>query len=117
AVAGLRVVRHVRGLRRPRAALQGRGVADRHGGSQVNRGDRWLLVLPLVLTAFGVVMVYSSSAILGITRYQDPNYFLTKQLFRAALGVTALLVFARFDLRRLEAWAPVLLGIAVGPLV
>ena len=57
----------------------------------MSRGDRWLLVLPLALTAIGVVMVYSSSAILGITRYQDPNYFLSRQLFRAALGVVVLL--------------------------
>ena len=79
----------------------------------MNRGDRWLLVLPLALTAAGVVMVYSSSAILGITRFQDPNYFLSRQLFRAALGVAVLLVAAKADLRRLEAWAPALLGVSV----
>ncbi len=79
----------------------------------MNRGDRWLLVLPLALTAVGVVMVYSSSAILGITRYQDPDYFLSKQLFRAALGIVAMVAFARLDLRRLEAWAPRILAVAV----
>jgi cell division protein FtsW len=73
----------------------------------VNRGDRWLLVLPLLLTALGVVMVYSSSAILGITRYQDPNYFLVRQIVRAALGVLVLFLCARkVDLRRLEGLAP-----------
>ncbi len=79
----------------------------------MRRGDRWLLVLPLALTAVGVVMVYSSSAILGITRYQDPDYFLSKQLIRAALGVGALLLCARLSLRWLEQWAPALLGVAV----
>jgi cell division protein FtsW len=83
----------------------------------VNRGDRWLLVLPLVLTALGVVMVYSSSAILGITRYQDPNYFFTRQLVRAGLGIVALLVFARLDLRRLESWAPGILIVALALLL
>jgi cell division protein FtsW len=83
----------------------------------VNRGDRWLLVLPLVLTALGVVMVYSSSAILGITRYQDPNYFLSKQLFRAALGVLVMFLCARVDLKKLEAWAPAILAITVALLV
>ena len=83
----------------------------------MNRGDRWLLVLPLILTAFGVVMVYSSSAILGITRYQDPNYFLTRQLVRAGLGIAVMLVFARLDLRRLEAWAPGILLVAVALLL
>ena len=79
----------------------------------MNRGDRWLLVLPLALTAMGVIMVYSSSAILGITRFQDANYFLSRQLFRAALGIVVLLVTSRFDLRRVEAAAPFVLGVGV----
>ncbi len=79
----------------------------------MNRGDRWLLVLPLALTAVGVVMVYSSSAILGLTRYQDPHYFLSKQLFRAALGVVAMVLCAKLDLKKLEAMAAPLLGVAV----
>ena len=84
----------------------------------MSRGDRWLLILPLVLTAVGLVMVYSSSAILGITRYQDPDHFLTKQLFRVALGfVVFALVALRADLRFIERHAPKLLGVAVALLV
>ncbi len=79
----------------------------------MNRGDRLLLILPLALTAWGVVMVYSSSAILGITRYQDPDYFLVKQMIRAALGVAAMLACAKLRLRALHAVTPWLFGIAV----
>ncbi|NOT35481.1 MAG: putative lipid II flippase FtsW [Candidatus Eisenbacteria bacterium] len=84
----------------------------------MNRGDRWLLILPLLLTAVGVIMVYSSSAILGITRYHDPDYFLQRQLMRAGLGVVVLLVFAKLRLRAIERAAPVFfvlagLGLAV----
>ncbi len=78
----------------------------------MTRGDRWLRILPLALTAIGVIMVYSSSAILGITRYQDPNHFLVKQVFRAGLGVVAMLACARLPLRWLERIAPWLLGFA-----
>jgi cell division protein FtsW len=79
----------------------------------MNRGDRWLIVLPLVLTAIGLVMVYSSSAILGITRYQDPDYFLVKQLQRVILGVGAFtLVVWKANLRWLERHAVVLVAIA-----
>lgn len=79
----------------------------------MSRGDRWLLILPLILTAVGLVMVYSSSAILGITRYQDPDHFLTKQLFRVALGIAVFAIVAfRADLRFIERHAPKLLGIA-----
>src|SRR6185369_14902077 len=112
-LAGLRVVRHVPGLRGSRPPLQGRGRAPRaRRGDLVNRGDRALLLLPLALTAVGVVMVYSSSAILGITRFQDPDYFFTRQLIRAGLGVAAMLLCARLRLRVLEALAPWLLGCA-----
>lgn len=78
----------------------------------MNRGDRWLLVLALILTAFGVVMVYSSGSVLGLTKYHNENYFLTKQLERALLGGLALLACMRLDLRWLERFAPVLLGVA-----
>ncbi len=83
----------------------------------MRRGDGWIPVLALSLTAVGVVMVYSSSAILGITRYQDPDHFLVRQLARAALGVAALLLCSRIDLRRLERSAPWLLGFAAALLV
>jgi len=84
----------------------------------VNRGDRWLIVLPLLLTALGVIMVYSSSAILGITRYQDPNYFLVRQFLRAGLGIAVLFACAaKADLRRLEKAAPVLLAIGLALLL
>jgi cell division protein FtsW len=80
----------------------------------MSRGDRWLLALALGLSAVGLVMVYSSSAILGITRYQDPNHFLTRQLLRVLLGVVAMLACARLRLRWLERLAPWLLAGAVG---
>jgi len=83
----------------------------------MSRGDRWLLVLPLLLTAAGLVMVYSSSAILGITRYQDPDYFLARQAVRAGLGLLVLGLCARINLRKLEQLAPVLLVVASALLV
>jgi cell division protein FtsW len=83
----------------------------------MRRGDRWLLALPVALAMIGLVMVYSSSAILGITRHQDPNYFLSRQLVRALLGVAAMLLCTRLDLGRLERWAPWLLGASVALLL
>jgi len=80
----------------------------------MNRGDRWLLVLPLALTAVGLIMVFSSSAILGLTRYQDPGYFFGRQLFRTVLGLIVLVAAARADLKTLEKFAPWILGAAAG---
>ena len=80
----------------------------------MNRGDRALLLLPLALTVVGVVMVYSSSAILGITRYQNPDYFFLRQLLRALLGVAVMLACTKVRMRTLETIAPWLLAAAGG---
>ncbi len=77
------------------------------------RGDRWLLVLALALTAVGLVMVYSSGSFYAFVHYHDANYFLVQQAIRTALGVVVLFACARFvSLRRLESWAPALLALA-----
>ncbi len=83
----------------------------------MSRGDRWLLLLALGLAIVGLIMVYSSSAILGITRYQDPNHFLSRQTIRVLLGVGVLLAASRVRLRWIERFAPWLLGGAVALLV
>ncbi len=83
----------------------------------MNRGDRWLLLLPLILTGVGVIMVYSSSASLGLTLHHDPNYFLSRQLGRVALGLLALWGATRVDLRRLEDWSLRILIVAVALLI
>jgi cell division protein FtsW len=83
----------------------------------VSRGDRWLIVLPLILTGLGVVMVFSSSSILGIARYQDPNHFFVRQGLRALLGVAVLWGVTRLKLRQVEQAAPWLLGGALALLV
>ena len=83
----------------------------------MNRGDRWLVVLPVALTLIGVIMVYSSSAILGITRYQDPDHYFVKQAVRAGLGLVGFWLCSRVPLRWLESSARLLLVVAVGLLL
>jgi len=84
----------------------------------VMRGDRWLLVLALVLTTAGLVMVYSSGSFYAFIHYHDENYFLRRQLLRTVLGGGVLFACARFvNLRRLESWAPALLAGASALLV
>lgn len=80
----------------------------------MNRGDRWLLLLPLLLTAIGLIMVYSSSAILGLTQHQDPGYYFTRQIFRTVLGLVVMVIAMKSDLRQLERLAPWILGGAAG---
>ena len=47
------------------------------------RPDVLLLVSTLLLVTVGTVMIYSSSSILAMERYQDAQYFLKKQILEA----------------------------------
>ena len=64
--------------------------------------DMWLFGVAVVLLSAGVVMVYSASAIVAADRFNDPYFFLRKQLFWALLGAAAMLAAARVDYRHLE---------------
>ncbi len=79
----------------------------------MTRGDRWIIVLALVLTGVGLVMVYSSSSFTAFVRKGDENYFFRQQLLRTVLGLGVLWACAKaLSLRVLESAAPWILGIA-----
>jgi len=80
----------------------------------VRRGDRWLVGLALLLTALGLVMVYSAGSFHAFVHYGDTNYFLRQQLVRTLIGVGVLVACSRMSLRRLESLAPWLLAGACG---
>jgi cell division protein FtsW len=75
--------------------------ARREPESAVGTPDRWLLWIPLGLTAAGLVLVYSASSILGLSEHGDAWYYVSRQVGRAVVGMVALVFFARFDYRRL----------------
>ena len=64
--------------------------------------DVWLFGVVMALVFLGVVMVYSASAIIAADRFDDPFFFLKKQLFWALLGGGLLWGALRLDYRRLE---------------
>ena len=70
-----------------------------------------------MLLSIGVVMVYSASAIVAADRFNDPYFFLKKQLFWALLGAGCLWLMLRLDYRRLESWVLPLLALAGALLV
>ncbi len=64
--------------------------------------DRVLVGVILLLTLFGLVMVYSSSVAHSLDRTGSGFYYLLKQLAAAILGMTLLFLVTRFDYRRLR---------------
>ena len=79
--------------------------------------DMWLFGVVLALVFFGVVMVYSASAIVAADRFGDPFFFLKKQLFWAFLGGGLLWAALRLDYRRLERLVVPLLVVSIVLLV
>jgi len=59
--------------------------------------DRILLTAVMVLLAGGVVMVYSSSSVVALTTYNDPTYFMRRQIIWAAIGLIMMMVTMRVD--------------------
>lgn len=69
-----------------------------------------LFATVLMLTALGVVMVYSSSAIFAQLRFGDSRHFLVRNLLWVTLGLTAMAVTMRLDYRAYRKFAYPLLG-------
>jgi len=59
---------------------------------QRSHPDFFMLAIAFLLASFGLVAVYSASFAIGYDRYNDANYFFSKQLKWAFLGFTALLI-------------------------
>src|SRR5690606_31136432 len=74
--------------------------------------DGVLVVTWLSLLAFGVVMVYSASAVYAERTFGDGFHFLARQSIFAALGISVVGVLATIDYRRLQVFTyPVLLTV------
>jgi cell division protein FtsW len=71
----------------------------------VLRYDPLLLVAVLLLLAFGVVMVYSASAVYAGARLGDPLWFFKRQAVGALIGLVTLLAVMKLGYRRLEGLA------------
>jgi cell division protein FtsW len=63
------------------------------------QSDKWLFLATLALVCVSVVMVYSASAVMALDRYQQPYYFVTRQVLWAVLGLAVLSIVMRVDYR------------------
>ena len=81
--------------------------------------DKLLFLATLLLVCAGVVMVYSSSAVMAMERFRQPYLFLTRQGMWAALGIGVLALVMRVDYRsyRNPAFLWVSLGVSAAALV
>jgi cell division protein FtsW len=99
------------------SAAAGARTAQRRASQAVLRYDPVLLGAVLLLLTFGVVMVYSASAVYAGARLGDGLWFFKRQAVGAAAGLVALLVAMKIGYRRLEVLAVPLVVISIAFLV
>jgi cell division protein FtsW len=74
------------------------------------RIDYILLLVVLALVGIGIVMVYSTSAILAADRFQDPYYFLKRQALYAGIGFVLMILMMFIPYKVLKRFAyPILI--------
>ena len=73
--------------------------------------DRTLFATGVGLTLFGLVMIYSASAVIALERYGSAHLFLMKQAAAAALGLAGMGIAMHLDYRRLLGRPFVYLGL------
>ena len=89
------------------------GATQRNHPATQHTHDPVLLTVILALTGFGIVMVYSASAIYAAQKYGSPDYFLRRDLVWALMGLVAMTVAARIDYGVWRRWTYPALGVTV----
>src|SRR6202171_980079 len=79
--------------------------------------DKWLLASVLVLCAFGLIMVFSSSEVQGYVDHNNASYYFQHQIVWLAIGFVGALLALGLDYHRLRALAPAAAAVAVVLLV
>jgi cell division protein FtsW len=69
------------------------------------RLDIIILLVTLILVTIGTVMIYSSSSIIAMKRFNDGQYFLKKQIFFVLLGLSIMVLITKIHYDQLKKFA------------
>lgn len=92
-------------------------VRTAFGSRHTTNVDPVLAISVLGLLAFGVVMVYSASAVYAERNFHNGEYFVTRQIIFALAGVAVLAVVSRVPLSLLRRFTYPALAVTVGLLL
>ena len=70
---------------------------SQRSGKQRVAADHTLLVVTMILALVGLVMVFSASAIVAGNRFQDPGFFLKRQIAWLTFGFLLMHLASRID--------------------
>src|SRR5918992_5841994 len=74
---------------------------------------RALVLVTATLLAFGLVVLYSSSAFLALNEGHSSSHYLVRQLIGAFLGCVVFAIAAKIDAEKWRTWAWPLMGLSV----
>ncbi|MDI6807377.1 MAG: putative lipid II flippase FtsW [Candidatus Eisenbacteria bacterium] len=79
----------------------------------LGRPDLTLFAVTLILLGVGLIMVYSSSAVIADEKFGSSSFFMKKQLMRALIGIMAMAFFASIDYRVLRIFSKPAFAISI----
>ena len=84
-----------------------------------NKINLAIFLIVIGLGIFGCIMVYSASSYVAQYRYDNPYFYLTKQIVGVALGAVAMFVFSKINYQKLKKfkWAGIIISIILLTLV
>ncbi len=91
------------------------GFYSQDGDTLINpSGDRLIVISALLLTAVGLVMVYSASTFVAARHDKMDWFFMFRQLKFAIIGLAVFMIGARVNVRLYKRWVKIaLLGITI----
>jgi cell division protein FtsW len=77
--------------------------------------DPYLYGIPIALTLFGLLMVYSASSVISLSQHGHPYHYLLRQAIAAVIGFAAMsaLMFVPYSIYRHRWVSGILLGVTV----
>jgi len=78
-----------------------------------NSGDFLLLALTILLIGIGLAVLFSSSYYYGDLRFDDPLYFIKRQLLKAGVGALLAVIVSRLPMESLKKFIPAILFVSL----
>lgn len=69
-----------------------------------NRLDFGMLITIVILLCAGIIMVASASSYYALSKYNNSNYFLVRQLFFGVAGVVCMIIISKIDYGKYKKW-------------
>ncbi len=85
--------------------------------SQEQRIDRIILLIAVILTVFGVFMVYNASVVVAFRDFGDKYFYARQQAIWAFLGLVMLFLASKFPYQKIAKFAVPLMVLAIGLLI